>query len=97
MGSDQEDTPLLVSEPPSHHSSDVAISQGPVNPFKPHDISNTITLFRHRWLHAFPRDMKGTALQEHHQKVKTDDLEPTAKVSQIYQEQGYKIFESCVG
>ena len=50
-----------------------------INPFKPHSMANKLTLFKQRWLHAFPTDVKGLTVQEH-QKVVTDEVLPPAKV-----------------
>ena len=45
---------------------------GLINPFKPYCMSYKLTLFRHLWLHTFPTDPRGDAMQEHHQKVLVD-------------------------
>lgn len=49
-----------------------AYQPGFINPFKPYHLSYKLTLFRHLWLHTFPTDISGEAMQEHHRKVFMD-------------------------
>ena len=78
MVCDKDDTSKLSFEHLSDGSGITKLSV--INPFKHHYMASTVTLFKHRWLHAFPLNMKGIIMQEHHQRVITDDLEPAAKV-----------------
>ena len=78
MVCDKDDTSKLSFEHLSDGSGITKLSV--INPFKHHYMASTVTLFKHRWLHAFPLNMKGIIMQEHHQRVMTDDLEPAAKV-----------------
>ena len=49
-----------------------AYYSGFINPFKPYNSSYKLTLFRQLWLHTFPTDTSGEAVQEHHRKVQMD-------------------------
>ena len=49
-----------------------AYQTGFINPFKPYHLSYKLTLFRHLWLHTFPTDPTGEAVQEHHRKILMD-------------------------
>ena len=54
---------------------------GFINPFKPYHLSYKLTLFRHMWLHTFPTDPRGEAMQEHHRKILLDQDGITPTVS----------------
>ena len=59
---------------------------GFINPFKPYHLSYKLTLFRHLWLHTFPTDTSGEAMQEHHKKVPMDQdgISPSVSCFQPY-------------
>ena len=62
---------------------DSAYHSGLINPFKPYHLSYKLTLFRHLWLHAFPTDASGEAVQEHHLKVPMDQDGTSPSVSSV--------------
>ena len=74
MGNKKE-MPFDYSHTP-HEGSPVS-KQGSINPFKPHHMANVVTLFKYRWLHAFPLNLK---VREHHLKVSTGNIDLERKV-----------------
>ncbi|XP_052074227.1 GATOR complex protein Iml1-like isoform X2 [Mytilus californianus] len=44
-----------------------------INPFAPSRMQFKMTSYRRRWVHAFPRDLRGAAVQTHHIHTSTTD------------------------
>ena len=78
MTTEKDNTPKFSTEQLNGDGCSSARKQNILNPFKPQHMANAITLFKYRWLDIL--NLRGKNIEDHQEKVSTNEIEPTAKV-----------------